>query len=130
PRPQRAHPGVQGRHVRRPPRPPPHGHLGAPVHRGLRQPRRDHRRDEQHTARRGGREGRGAVTTTNRNSLFGPLDPAPDAGWEEAPKRKGFLTDTSVCIGCKACEVACKEWNAIPAEFSDGITGNSYDNSE
>ena len=26
----------------------------------------------------------------------------------------GFFTDTSVCIGCKACEVACKEWNARP----------------
>jgi formate dehydrogenase iron-sulfur subunit len=39
----------------------------------------------------------------------------------------GFFTDTSVCIGCKACEVACKEWNAIP---EDGLsfTGESYDN--
>ncbi|MFC5745189.1 4Fe-4S dicluster domain-containing protein [Actinomadura rugatobispora] len=39
----------------------------------------------------------------------------------------GFFTDTSVCIGCKACEVACKEWNAIP---EDGLTftGMSYDN--
>jgi formate dehydrogenase iron-sulfur subunit len=38
-----------------------------------------------------------------------------------------FLTDATVCIGCKACEVACKEWNHIPA---DGFifTGNSYDN--
>ena len=30
------------------------------------------------------------------------------------PRRLGFFTDTSVCIGCKACEVACKEWNQIP----------------
>ena len=61
------------------------------------------------------------------NSLFGPLDPARDAGWEDAPPRKGFLTDTSICIGCKACEVACKEWNAIP---EDGLSllGSSYDN--
>jgi formate dehydrogenase iron-sulfur subunit len=38
-----------------------------------------------------------------------------------------FLTDSTVCIGCKACEVACKEWNQIP---SDGFrfTGFSYDN--
>ncbi|OAP20891.1 4Fe-4S binding domain protein [Amycolatopsis sp. M39] len=28
--------------------------------------------------------------------------------------RMGFFTDTSVCIGCKACEVACKEWNGVP----------------
>ena len=48
----------------------------------------------------------------------------------EAPKPQtptGFYTDTTVCIGCKACEVACKQWNQLP---SDGFkwTGNSYDN--
>jgi Fe-S-cluster-containing dehydrogenase component len=61
------------------------------------------------------------------NSFYGPLDPAPDAGWTDAPARKGFFTDTSICIGCKACEVACKEWNAVP---DDGFTllGSSYDN--
>ena len=39
----------------------------------------------------------------------------------------GFFTDSTTCIGCKACEVACKEWNQVP---SDGYqwTGNSYDN--
>jgi formate dehydrogenase iron-sulfur subunit len=39
----------------------------------------------------------------------------------------GFYTDTTVCIGCKACEVACKQWNQLPA---DGFhwSGNSYDN--
>jgi formate dehydrogenase iron-sulfur subunit len=46
---------------------------------------------------------------------------------DEAKPRMGFFTDTSVCIGCKACEVACKEWNVIP---EDGLvwTGESYDN--
>jgi formate dehydrogenase iron-sulfur subunit len=39
----------------------------------------------------------------------------------------GFLTDTTLCIGCKACEVACKEWNNLPADDL-GLTGNSYDN--
>jgi formate dehydrogenase iron-sulfur subunit len=39
----------------------------------------------------------------------------------------GFFTDTSLCIGCKACEVACKEWNQIPAS-PQGFTGMSYDN--
>jgi formate dehydrogenase iron-sulfur subunit len=36
----------------------------------------------------------------------------------------GFFTDTSVCIGCKACEVACKEWNELPGNeptFRDGF---------
>jgi formate dehydrogenase iron-sulfur subunit len=39
----------------------------------------------------------------------------------------GFLTDSTLCIGCKACEVACKEWNEVPA---DGMlfTATSYDN--
>lgn len=61
-------------------------------------------------------------------SLSGPLeDPAADAGWQSPPPRKGFFTDTSVCIGCKACEVACKEWNGVP---EDGLNmlGSSYDN--
>jgi formate dehydrogenase iron-sulfur subunit len=40
----------------------------------------------------------------------------------------GFFTDTSVCIGCKACEIACKEWNEIPDD-PQGFTGESYDNS-
>ncbi|MBO0829237.1 MAG: 4Fe-4S dicluster domain-containing protein [Streptosporangiales bacterium] len=41
--------------------------------------------------------------------------------------RMGFFTDTSVCIGCKACEVACKEWNAVPTKGMD-LLGTSYDN--
>jgi formate dehydrogenase iron-sulfur subunit len=58
-----------------------------------------------------------------------PIDPAERAGYAGHPPRVGFFTDTSVCIGCKACEVACKEWNAIP---EDGLllTGMSYDNTE
>jgi formate dehydrogenase iron-sulfur subunit len=42
----------------------------------------------------------------------------------------GFYTDTTVCIGCKACEVACKEWNQLPATQGDDntLSGNSYDN--
>ncbi|HET8524988.1 MAG TPA: 4Fe-4S dicluster domain-containing protein [Thermomicrobiales bacterium] len=39
----------------------------------------------------------------------------------------GFLTDTSLCIGCKACEVACKQWNQLPMD-NLGLTGFSYDN--
>jgi formate dehydrogenase iron-sulfur subunit len=46
---------------------------------------------------------------------------------EDAKPRMGFFTDTSVCIGCKACEVACKEWNQIPMSMQ-GFTGKSYDN--
>ena len=46
-----------------------------------------------------------------------------------AERGMGFYTDTTVCIGCKACEVACKQWNQLPA---DGLewTGNSHDNTK
>ena len=65
------------------------------------------------------------------NRLSGPLaDVAGDAGYAEHPPRVGFFTDTSVCIGCKACEVACKEWNGLPEPDGDvlSLTGMSYDN--
>jgi formate dehydrogenase iron-sulfur subunit len=39
----------------------------------------------------------------------------------------GILTDTTLCIGCKACEVACKQWNGLPLD-DFGFTGRSYDN--
>ena len=62
-----------------------------------------------------------------KNSLYGPVDPAAETGYDPHPPRKGFFTDTSVCIGCKACEVACKEWNLVPEDGLD-LTGMSYDN--
>ena len=59
--------------------------------------------------------------------FLGAGDPATDVGYSDPPARKGFFTDTSVCIGCKACEVACKEWNLVP-EDGMALSGNSYDN--
>ncbi|HEX9548063.1 MAG TPA: hypothetical protein VF942_12045 [Acidimicrobiales bacterium] len=46
------------------------------------------------------------------------------------PEAMGFFTDTTVCIGCKACEVACKEWNQLPAAHGGlgELSGDSYDN--
>ena len=54
-------------------------------------------------------------------------DPASLDGYAEHPPRMGFFTDTSVCIGCKACEVACKEWNHVP-EDGLNLLGMSFDN--
>jgi formate dehydrogenase iron-sulfur subunit len=70
----------------------------------------------------------GAAFASGPADAAGGLDPAARSGYEGHPPRMGFFTDTSVCIGCKACEVACKEWNEVP---EDGITltGMSYDNS-
>jgi formate dehydrogenase iron-sulfur subunit len=57
-------------------------------------------------------------------ALLGGLLVVPPAP-AQAPM--GFFTDSTLCIGCKACEVACKQWNALPA---DGMrwSGQSYDN--
>ena len=41
--------------------------------------------------------------------------------------RLGFFTDTTTCIGCKACEVACKQWNDLPADGYEFGKGGSYD---
>jgi formate dehydrogenase iron-sulfur subunit len=62
-----------------------------------------------------------------RGTSARPSDPAARAGYLDHPPRVGFFTDTSVCIGCKACEVACKEWNAVP-EDGLAMSGMSYDN--
>jgi formate dehydrogenase iron-sulfur subunit len=57
------------------------------------------------------------------------IDPFRRAPLPPPRPATGFYTDTTVCIGCKACEVACKQWNQLPAdEFR--WTGNSYDNTE
>ena len=53
---------------------------------------------------------------------------ADDTHWEHPHPRRGFFTDTSICIGCKACEVACKEWNRNPVDSDYEILGSSYDN--
>ena len=65
--------------------------------------------------------------STDTDTRAGGLDPAARSGYAAPPPRMGFFTDTSVCIGCKACEVACKEWNSIPEDGLE-LTGMSYDN--
>src|SRR5262249_21299706 len=90
-------------------------------------------------AGRGGRPGWSWSATTSAGRASPPrrgwrcemtiLGAAQANGYTDHPPRMGFFTDTSVCIGCKACEVACKEWNAVP---EDGLllTGMSYDNTQ
>ena len=56
-----------------------------------------------------------------------PSAPVFGGGHADPQPRMGFFTDTSVCIGCKACEVACKEWNLLPDE-GFAFSGHSYDN--
>lgn len=42
------------------------------------------------------------------------------------PEAVGFLYDATLCIGCKACVAACKQYNNMPPEHS--TTDNIYDN--
>jgi formate dehydrogenase iron-sulfur subunit len=59
-----------------------------------------------------------------------PLIPLGQKSYDGGSEpRMGFFTDTTVCIGCKACEVACKEWNDVPSTLLE-LTGNSYDNTQ
>jgi len=55
------------------------------------------------------------------------IEPFQRPAAPEPQPATGFYTDTTVCIGCKACEVACKQWNQLPADGFEW-TGNSYDN--
>ena len=59
------------------------------------------------------------ITISENDILVGTTGSRPGA--------MGFLTDTTLCIGCKACEVACKQWNQLPMD-NFGFTGFSYDN--
>ncbi len=72
---------------------------------------------------------------------FQPVPPfqpqrATSVGMPSAPvqyrpgQAVGFFTDTTLCIGCKACEVACNQWNQLPATNGgqNVLSGLSYDN--
>jgi formate dehydrogenase iron-sulfur subunit len=56
-----------------------------------------------------------------------PVIPLGQKSYGGEQPRMGFFTDTTVCIGCKACQVACKEWNHVPDTIGE-LTGTSYDN--
>jgi formate dehydrogenase iron-sulfur subunit len=60
------------------------------------------------------------------SSITDSRDPAKLSGYDTHPPRVGFFTDTTLCIGCKACEVACKEWNNVPDDGLNWLT-SSYD---
>jgi formate dehydrogenase iron-sulfur subunit len=75
----------------------------------------------------GARRGRSFVAGRMFETIKATLAPLRKEPPVAAQPAMGFFTDTSLCIGCKACEVACKQWNQLPA--NDAIwTGTSYDN--
>ncbi len=64
------------------------------------------------------------VGTPHTTPMTGQTERAEHLGMPGVrPPRYGFFTDTSVCIGCKACEVACKEWNHVPADAGGSGSG-------
>ena len=58
-----------------------------------------------HMAERPPRADKSAVGNVVSRLVGSKMSPAPQQ------PAMGFFTDTSLCIGCKACEVACKQWN-------------------
>jgi formate dehydrogenase iron-sulfur subunit len=87
-------------------------------------PRREHPSGEQYTAAYPFYDSFDAASPLPIIDLEAELT----SGFPVEPGRPyGFFTDTTLCIGCKACEVACKQWNSLPADNMDFL-GTSYDN--
>ncbi|MDD1016528.1 formate dehydrogenase subunit beta [Pseudomonas sp. TNT2022 ID1025] len=59
-----------------------------------------------------------------RRSATNVLTPAPHTRDHQAEVAK--LIDVSICIGCKACQVACNEWNDLRDEVGHNV--GVYDN--
>lgn len=49
-------------------------------------------------------------------------------GKDDYAKTKAFLIDTTKCTGCRGCQVACKQWNQLPAEKTSFFSGEGYQN--
>jgi formate dehydrogenase iron-sulfur subunit len=47
---------------------------------------------------------------------------------QELGKQHGVIVDVRRCIGCKACQVACKGWNKLPAEKTKISEDGEYTN--
>ena len=69
----------------------------------------------------------GLRSGTESDVLSHPLEGMMIAEPPAPQEEMGFFTDSTLCIGCKACEVACKQWNMLPSDGMDW-SGKSYDN--
>lgn len=58
----------------------------------------------------------GAVGVT---ALAGAAAPAEAAALAAAPHARGVLVDTTLCVGCRACEYACAEANGLDEPAGD-----------
>ncbi len=73
------------------------------------------------------RKGDVSLLQTGLDTLSGLVAPLRKEPVPPQQPAMGFFTDTSICIGCKACEIACKQWNQLPAT-EPSWSGASYDN--
>lgn len=39
---------------------------------------------------------------------------------------RALLYDATICVGCKACEIGCRDDNHLPIEPTDDLTGNTF----
>jgi formate dehydrogenase beta subunit len=62
-------------------------------------------------------------STLRIQAISGHPGTVPGAGTQRQ-QRVAKLIDTTTCIGCKACEVACMEWNDLP--FRETVFDNTY----
>jgi formate dehydrogenase iron-sulfur subunit len=72
-------------------------------------------------------KGEASLLQAGINTLSGLISPLRKEPVPPPQPALGFFTDTSICIGCKACEIACKQWNQLPAT-EPSWSGSSYDN--
>ena len=45
-----------------------------------------------------------------------PVEPVEAFSEIDASEHSSMLYDATKCVGCKTCEVACKDWNNLPEE--------------
>lgn len=71
----------------------------------------------------------GSLLQVSKNMFTDAISAFRQVTPPEQQPAMGFFTDTSLCIGCKACEIACKQWNQLPA-VEPAWSGTSYDNTK
>ena len=61
--------------------------------------------------------------TLSRSPATSGFTPAPQARDHKVEVAK--LIDVSTCIGCKACQVGCSEWNDIRSDVNAKCVGST-----
>ena len=62
-----------------------------------------------------------ALQSLDINRRSATTTPSPESRASRSTERVAKLIDTTKCIGCKACQVACMEWNDLRDEIGTNI---------